>query len=114
MRPRLNVDKELARLSRRYALSDDQKAQVREILRDEKRKMDALFEDSPVGPEQSFAKIRAIREDEISRISAILRPDQRSKYEKDIKKDRPFSDEPPPGPPPGADSEVGPLVQKGN
>jgi hypothetical protein len=124
MQPRLNVDKELARLSRRYTLSNDQKAQVREILLDEKRKMDALFADSSIGPEQSFAKIKAIREDEISRIAAILTPDQRSKYEKDTKNRQPFSDEPPPGPPPsgedspgpppGEDSGGGPLVPQGN
>ena len=124
MRPRLNVDKELARLSRRYALSDDQKGKVHEILLDEKRKMDALFADSSVGPEQSFAKMRAIRDDRISLISALLTPGQRSKYEKDIQKEQPFSGETPlgpppagedsPGPPPGADSGGGPLAPKGN
>jgi len=110
IQPRLNVDKELARLSRRYALSNDQKAQVREILLDEKRKMDALFAQSSIGPEQSFAKIRAIKEDEISRIAAILTPDQRSKYEKDTKSRQPFSDEPPPGPPPRGEDSPGPPL----
>src|SRR5690349_21463119 len=63
MQPRINVDKELARLSKRYALSGDQKIQVREILLDEKRKMGALFTDSSTRREESFAKMRAIRED---------------------------------------------------
>ena len=108
MRPRLNVEKELARLSKRYALSDDQKAQVRIILLDEKRKMDALFEDTSGGSEQSFAKIIAIREDQTSRISAVLTPDQRAKFEKDTKKEQPFPDGQPPGPPPGGADSPGP------
>ena len=100
--PRMNVDKELARLAKRYALTDDQKTQVRAILEDEKQKMDALAKDSSQEPEDMYAKTEAIRGDESARISAVLKADQRAKFESDEqKRQRREKDEGgPDGPPP--------------
>jgi hypothetical protein len=97
----MNVDKQLSKMTKRYGLSDAQKAQSRPILAEEKKKMDALFQDSSLSPEDRFDKMRAIREDEVARISPMLSDEQRAKYEKDQKQMvREDGDQPPDGPPP--------------
>jgi hypothetical protein len=99
--PSMNVDKQLSKMTKRYGLSDAQKAQSRPILAEEKKKMDALFQDSSLSPEDRFDKMRAIREDEVARISPMLSDEQRAKYEKDQKQMvREDGDQPPDGPPP--------------
>lgn len=81
--PGMNVDKRLARMAKRYSLTDTQKTQVRPVLVDTKQKLDALFQDSSLAPEDRFAKIKSIHDDEVARISALMTDDQRAKYEKD-------------------------------
>jgi hypothetical protein len=81
--PKMNVDKELSRMTKRYGLSDAQKTQIRPILEESQHKLEADFQDSSGHPEERFSKMRAIHEDQVSRISAILSDSQRSKYQKD-------------------------------
>jgi protein CpxP len=111
--PKMDVDKELARMTKRYGLSDSQKAQIRPVLVDVKAKMDALFKDSSAEFEDRMQKMRAIREEQTSRISAILSDDQRAKYQGDIeRKAHDQGDGPPDGPPPpppSGDQGGGPL-----
>jgi Spy/CpxP family protein refolding chaperone len=104
----MNVDKQLARMVKRYSLTDAQKAQIRPILVDVKQKMDAVFKDSSVEPEDRAARIRFIHADQVARISALLSDEQREKYQKD--EARMHEDEgpggpdgPPPPPPDGGD-----------
>ena len=106
--PSINVDKQLTRMTKRYGLADTQKAQIRPILAEEKKKMDALFQDSSLSPEDRFDKMRAIHEDEVARISPILSDEQRAKYEKDQKRmGREDGDQPPDGPPPPPPDDQG-------
>ena len=106
--PSMNVDKQLSKMTKRYGLSDAQKAQIRPILAEEKTKMDALFQDSSLSPEDRFDKMRAIHEDEVARISPILSDEQRAKYEKDQKQmGREDGDQPPDGPPPPPPDDQG-------
>ncbi len=111
--PGRNVDRDLARMVKRYGLSDEQKAEIRPILVDEKQKLDAIFKDSSLAPEDRSAKIKAIHSDEVARVSALLTDDQRAKYQKDETRARQNDDGMgpdggPPGPPPGGDSGGGP------
>lgn len=106
--PSINVDKQLTRMTKRYGLADTQKAQIRPILAEEKKKMDALFQDSSLSPEDRFDKMRTIHEDEVARISPILSDEQRAKYEKDQKQmGREDGDQPPDGPPPPPPDDQG-------
>lgn len=106
--PSINVDKQLTRMTKQYGLADTQKAQIRPILAEEKKKMDALFQDSSLSPEDRFDKMRAIHEDEVARISPILSDEQRAKYEKDQKRmGREDGDQPPDGPPPPPPDDQG-------
>ena len=98
--PKMDVDKELARMTQRYGLSESQKAQIRPVLVDVKAKMDALSKDSSTEFGERMQKMLAIREEQISRISAILSDDQRAKYRKDTERQmRDQGDGPPDGPP---------------
>ncbi len=99
--PKMDVDKELARMTKRYSLSDSQKVQIRPVLVDVKVKMDALFKDSSRDFGEQVQKMRAIRDEQISRISAILSDGQREKYQKDMQRQARDQDNSPPyGPPP--------------
>jgi protein CpxP len=109
--PGSNPDKEVAKMAKRYDLSDDQKAQVRTILVDEKKKSDALFKEDSAAPEERFAKFREIHADQVARISAVLNETQRAKYEKDEARsmhEQPGGDGEGPPPPPGGDGGGGP------
>jgi protein CpxP len=98
--PKMDVDKELARMTKRYGLSDSQKAQIRPVLVDVKAKMDTLSKDSSTEFGERMQKMRAIRDEQTSRISAILSDDQRAKYQKDMeRKAHDPGDGPPDGPP---------------
>jgi hypothetical protein len=99
--PKMDVDKELARMTKRYALSEIQKAQIKPVLVNLKARMDALSKDSSTEFGERMQKMLAIREEQISRISAILSDDQRAKYRKDTERQmRDQGDGPPDGPPP--------------
>ena len=97
--PAMDVDKQLSSMTKHYALSDAQKTQIRPILADAKKQMDALFQNTSLAPEDQFAAMRRIHDDEVSKISAILNDNQRAKYQKDQER---MMHEPPgdPGPPP--------------
>lgn len=106
--PKMNVDKEIARMTKRYALSDTQKSQIRPILIEEQNKMDALFKDDSLAPEDRFAKMRAIHEEQVARISAVLSDTQREKYQKDQQRmNRPDGPDGPDGPPPPPPGDAG-------
>jgi len=112
--PKMDVEKELARMTKRYGLSESQKAQTRPVLVDIKVKVDALSKDSSAEFGERMQRMRAIREEQTSRISAILSDEQRSKYQKDMeRKAHDHGDGPPDGPPPGGDQGVGPPPPQG-
>jgi hypothetical protein len=103
--PKMNVDKEMGKMAKRYALSDAQKLEIRPILEDERHKLDAVFQDSSLAPEKRFSKLRAIHEEQVSRISAVLSDNQRSKYLKD--QEWMARDQEPGGPPPPPPGDEG-------
>ncbi len=115
LQPKMNVDKEVSKMAKRYALSNDQKAQIRVILSDEKQKTDAVLQDSSLMPEERFSKMRTIHEDEVSRVTTILTVDQQVKYERDEKQMAAHqgddSADGPPRPPSGDQSGVPPPPQ---
>lgn len=84
--PERILDAEVTRMTKRYSLSDDQVAQLRTILKDKQQKTRALFMDDSLSPVDLFHKLKSVREDETTRISGILNPEQRNKYEDDVKK----------------------------
>jgi len=110
--PRMNVDKQLARMTKRYALSDAQQTQIRPILTEENQKREALFQNTSLPREERFNKMKALHDDETARISAVLTDSQRAKYEKDQERmanhQREGNDSGEPPPPPPGDGGGGP------
>ena len=99
--PKMDVDKELARMTKRYGLSESQKTQIRPVLVDVKAKMESLSKDSSTEFGERMQRMRAIHEEQTSRISAILSDEQRAKYQKDTERQaHDQGDGPPDGPPP--------------
>jgi Spy/CpxP family protein refolding chaperone len=116
--PRMDVDKELARMTKRYGLSESQRAQIRSVLVDVKAKMDDLSKDSSTDFGEQMQRMRAIREKQTSRISAILSDEQRAKYQKDTERQARDQDGGPPDglppPPPSGDQGGGPPLPQGS
>lgn len=80
-----NVDTEVSRMTQRYGLSNDQAAQLRTILTDEQQKAATILKDPSLTPPDLFSKMKSLKEDETTLISAILTPEQRTKYQNDMK-----------------------------
>jgi hypothetical protein len=103
--PKRNVDTEVYGMTKRYGLSGDQVAQLRAILKDEQQKTDAMFKDDPFSPKDLLAKVKSLKDDETTRVLEILNPDQRKKYQDDVKQMQSLQSQPPafpqpPSPPP--------------
>jgi hypothetical protein len=84
----LDVDAQTTRLTQRYRLSSEQATQVRTILAEQGRKADEVLRQQ-LPPEQAFARLKSIKDEEASRVDAVLTPEQRRSYGQDA----------PPGPP---------------
>jgi Spy/CpxP family protein refolding chaperone len=102
--PQRNVESELSTMTTRDGLSNDQAEKIRAILKDEEQKADVLLKDRSVPPPAIFSKLKALREDETTRVSAVLTPEQRTKYQSDLAQMGPPQSQSPAGfppPPPG-------------
>jgi hypothetical protein len=98
--PGLNIDTDVYRMTKRYGLSDDQVAQLRAILKDEQQKTEDVFKDDSLSRKDLFTKMKSLREDETTRVADILNPDQRKKYQDDVKQMQSPQSQPPGFPPP--------------
>ena len=62
-------------------LTDDQKPKVKAILEDQRKKMGVLREDTSLTPEDRKAKMKAIRENTVTQMKAVLTADQFQKWQ---------------------------------
>jgi Spy/CpxP family protein refolding chaperone len=104
----------LQMLQDRLSLTADQSTQIKAILDDGQTKMQALRANSALAPEDRRSQGMALRNDENTKIEAVLTADQKTKYEQMLAQQRdrmrngggPGGDgsapPPPPPPPPGA------------
>jgi Spy/CpxP family protein refolding chaperone len=79
----MNPDQQLARMTQRYNLSADQQSQIKPILVDQQKQMQALHEDSSLSREDRMAKMQSIRSDSKMKIEAVLNDDQKKQFEAD-------------------------------
>jgi Spy/CpxP family protein refolding chaperone len=105
----------MERLQKFLKLSDDQTAQIKTIMADERTKMEALRSNG-AAPRDNRAQMMAIHQDGETKIHALLTPDQQKKYDdmqarmRERMEERggrgpggpggPGGDNPPPPPPP--------------
>jgi hypothetical protein len=106
---RYDAAKELARLSKKYSLSDEQKSKIQPILLDQQKRIHTLGEDESLSNAEWNAEVRKVHRTTVLAIKAQLSDAQASKYAKDEDKLAKKSDDgnddgdfgPPDGPPPG-------------
>lgn len=108
--------KELARMSKRYSLTEEQKAKIQPILLEQQKQVHALGEDTSLSDRAWNIAVKKAHEQTVSKVKLELTDVQLSKYVKDeakrAKQDKTEDAEddgpPPDGPPPGGPGGGGP------
>lgn len=80
------ADSELADLSTRLTLTDDEKARIKPILDDETAKIHAIKMAKTGNSDDQKAKTKVIRDAANTQIRAVLTPDQQKTFDSDSKK----------------------------
>ena len=70
---------QLKKLADYLGLTDDQKAQIKPIMKSTAQQVKAVRSDTTLTPDAKKAKIKEIRKDSRQQIMAILTPDQKTK-----------------------------------
>lgn len=78
-----NVDAEVAAMTGRYGLSGDQQAKVRTILTEQAKKSDEAVNAQLLSPLERLTRLKSVKDEEISRVSAVLNAEQKKKYAQD-------------------------------
>lgn len=114
---RYDAGKELARLTKRYGLSDEQKAKIQPILLEQQKQVHVLGEDTSLSDVAWNSGVRKVHLQTVAKVKRELTDVQASKYAKDEEKWTKSSlgdvgddgdDGPPDGPPPGGPPGGGP------
>jgi Spy/CpxP family protein refolding chaperone len=77
----MTADQRLQRMTKQLNLSDAQQQQIKPILENEAKQMQALHEDSSLSQQDRMSKMQQIRHGTSSQIKPILNADQQQKYE---------------------------------
>jgi hypothetical protein len=77
----MTADQRLQRMTQQLNLTDSQQQQIKPILENESKQMQALHEDSSLSQQDRMTKMMAIRQDSSSQIKPILNADQQKQYE---------------------------------
>jgi len=76
-----NPDEQLQRMSQALNLTDDQKSQIKPILVDRHKQMEALRSDASASEDDKRAKMRSLMQDSNSKIRAVLNDEQKQKFD---------------------------------
>jgi hypothetical protein len=99
--------KELARMTKRYGLSKEQKAKIQPLLLEQQKQVHTLGEDVSLTDAEWTSAVRKVHQQTVLKVRRLLTDAQLSKYAKDEEKrakqsgDDSGDDGPPDGPPPG-------------
>jgi Spy/CpxP family protein refolding chaperone len=77
-------------------LTDDQKAQIKQIHEGMRSKVEAVHNDSSLSADQKEAKVRDLRRDTHEQVKKILTPDQRKQFEENMREHRESKQQQPP------------------
>jgi len=69
------------RIAEQLNLTDDQKPKVKAILEDQRKKMGDLRDDTSLSREDKMAKRKAVHEDTVTQMKAVLTADQFQKWQ---------------------------------
>ena len=77
----MNADQRLQRMTQQLNLSEAQQQQIKPILENESKQMQALHEDSSLSQQDRMSKMMQIRQGTSDEIKPILNTEQQQKYE---------------------------------
>jgi Spy/CpxP family protein refolding chaperone len=78
---RMDPNRQLERLTRELNLTSDQQTQIKPLLIDRQQKLQALFQDQSLAPEDRRRQMRTISEGTNNSIKALLTDDQKPKFD---------------------------------
>jgi periplasmic protein CpxP/Spy len=78
---RMDPDRQLQHLTSELNLTSDQQTQIKPLLVERQQKMQALFQDQSVAPEDRRTQARSIMEHTRDSIKAVLNDDQKTKFD---------------------------------
>lgn len=78
---RMTADQRLQHMTQQLNLTDAQQQQIKPILENQDKQMQALHEDSSLSQQDRMTKMQQIRQDSSTQIKAVLNPDQQQKYQ---------------------------------
>lgn len=93
----MTADQRLQRMSQQLNLSGAQQQQIKPILENESKQMQALRDDTSLSQDDRRSKMMAIRQESSSQIKPILNADQQKQYDEMMSRGRGRG---PGGPPP--------------
>jgi Spy/CpxP family protein refolding chaperone len=73
------ADAHLQMLSQKLNLTDDQKTELKPILKVQEQQLKAIYGDTSLSPEQKAAKKKSLHESFLEQINAVLTPEQQAK-----------------------------------
>ena len=76
----LDPNRDLAHLTKKLDLTQDQQSQIQPILTDRDQQLNQLWQDTSMSRADKRAKSQQIRDDSDSKIRAVLNDDQKQKY----------------------------------
>ena len=82
--PARDISAEVERMTKRHGLTKDQAKIVNAILDEQARKADELAKDTSLSLEEKVHRMLAIKDEETTRVSDALPPEQRKKYLADL------------------------------
>jgi hypothetical protein len=77
----MDPDKAAARLGKKLNLSDDQVAQIKPILVDQKQQMQTLRADTSLSQDDRRSKAKAVRQDSRTKMEAVMNDQQKQQFE---------------------------------
>ena len=77
-------------------LTDDQKAQIKQIHEGMRSKVEAVNNDSSLSADQKQAKIQDLRRDTHEQVKKVLTPEQRKQFEENMREHRESKQQQPP------------------
>lgn len=104
------AERELARLTKKYKLSEQQRAKIQPMLAEQEKRVHALGEDNSLSDAEWTAAVRKVHLETVAKVKQAMTDDQASRYSKDEEKRAKSNaaedqmqggpDGPPSGPPP--------------
>lgn len=79
----MSADDQLAHMTKRYKLTSDQQNQIKPILEAQQQAMMQMHSDTSMSQQDKMAKMQSMREENRSKVEAVLTDAQKQKFEAD-------------------------------